>query len=159
MARVCDERDLLFQIHTGIQHNWANIADGNPLHLMPLLGAFPKVRFDLLHAGIPFIHESAVLGKLYHNAYMNMAWVYVISMAASKQALSECIDLVPGSRILAFGSDVKFPELILGHLEMAFSCISDVLAEKVCKDFLSKREALSLIDKMLLKNGDELYRL
>ena len=159
MAGICDERDLLFQIHTGIQHNWANVSDGNPLHLTPLLGAYKKVRFDLLHAGIPFIHESAVLGKLFHNTYMNMAWVYVISMAASRQALSECIDLVPGNRILAFGSDVKYPELICGHLEMAFSCIADVLADKVCNDFLSKGEAMALIEKMLYRNGVELYRL
>ncbi|MCL2539741.1 MAG: amidohydrolase family protein, partial [Oscillospiraceae bacterium] len=159
LAGVCDERDLLFQIHTGIQHNWANIADANPLHLTPLLSAFPGVRFDLLHAGIPFIHESAVLGKLFHNTHMNMAWTYVISMAASRQALSECIDLVPGHRILAFGSDVKFPELICGHLEMAFSCVADVLANKVCDDFLSRGEALSLIDKMFVQNPTELYRL
>ena len=157
LIEMCNEGDLLCQIHTGIQ--WADLSDSNPLHLMPLLEAFPNVRFDILHAGIPFIHESSVLGKLFPNVYMNMALTYVISMAMAKQTLSELIDLVPGNRILAFGSDVEFPEMICGHLEMAFSCVSEVLADKVCNDFLSKREAIALVKKIFCQNGTELYRI
>ena len=100
-----------------------------------------------------------MLGKHYPNVWLNMAWMYVISMAASRQVLSEWIDLVPGYRILGFGSDVRFPEMILGHLEMARSCVADVLAEKVEKDFLSEEEALSLGQRMFRDNGMELYGL
>lgn len=159
MGEMCRERDMLFQIHTGIQHCWADVRHANSLHLIPLLSAYPDVRFDIFHAGIPFIHEAGVLCKLFLNTYADMAWTYVISMAMSREVLSEYIDLVPGHRILGFGSDVKFPELIGGHLDMAFSCAADVLADKVQNDFLSKREAFSLIHKMFTENGTELYRL
>ena len=150
---------LVFQIHTGVQTNWGNIPDSDPLLLIPLLKAFPDVRFDLFHAGYPYSRMLGMLGKHYPNVWLNMAWMYVISMAASRQVLSEWIDLVPGYRILGFGSDVRFPEMILGHLEMARSCVADVLAEKVKKDFLSEEEALSLGQRMFRDNGIELYRL
>ena len=100
-----------------------------------------------------------MLGKHYPNVWLNMAWMYVISMAASRQVLSEWIDLVPGYRILGFGSDVRFPEMIYGHLEMARFCVADVLAAKVECDFLSEQEALNLALNVFRNNGLEFYGL
>ena len=51
---------------------------------------------------------------------------------------------MPHYRLLGFGSDLTWPETIYGHLVMARSCIADVLAEKVERDFLSKSAALDL---------------
>ena len=159
IVQLCREKGLLFQVHTGLQHCFADISDANPLHLTPLLQEFRDVQFDIFHAGMPFIHEFGILCKLFPNAYANFAWTYLISPSMARTALSECIDLVPGNRILAFGSDVKYPEFIGGQLDMAFSCVADVLEEKIRKDFLSETEAFALIDKMFTSNGCELYRL
>lgn len=159
LGELAQEMGLVFQIHTGVQSNWGNIPDSDPLLLIPLLKTFPNVRFDLFHAGYPYSRMLGMLGKHYPNVWLNMAWMYVISIAASRQVLSEWIDLIPGYRILGFGSDVAFPEMILGHLEMARSCVADMLAEKVEKDFLSEEEALSLARRMFRDNGMELYSL
>ena len=159
IVQLCREKGLLFQVHTGLQHCFADISDANPLYLTPLLQEFRDVQFDIFHAGMPFIHEFGILCKLFPNAYANFAWTYLISPSMARTALSECIDLVPGNRILAFGSDVKYPEFIGGQLDMAFSCVADVLEEKIRKDFLSETEAFALIDKMFTSNGCELYRL
>ena len=158
-AELAREMKLIFQIHTGVQSNWGNVPESDPLLLIPLLRAFPKVRFDLFHAGYPYSRMLGMLGKHYPNVWLNMAWMYVISMAASRQVLSEWIDLVPGYRILGFGSDVHFPEMIYGHLEMARSCVADVLTAKVKRDFLSEEEALSLARRMFRDNGVEFYGL
>ena len=80
-------------------------------------------------------------------------------MEGSRQSLNEWIDLVPGDRILGFGSDVHWPEFIYGHLVMARSCIADVLAQKMERDFLSKEVALDLVQKMLRDNAIGLYGL
>ena len=66
---------------------------------------------------------------------------------------------MPAERILGFGSDVGYPEFVYGHLVMARSCLADVLAEKVKKDFLSKETALDLARMMLRDNPMELYGL
>ena len=80
-------------------------------------------------------------------------------MAGSRQLLSEWIYLVPAERLLGFGSDVYFPEMVYGHLVMARSCLADVLAAKVERDFLSKSAALDLARWMLRDAPVALYRL
>ena len=127
-----------------MQGNWGHIPDSDPLHLLPMIRAHRNTRFDLFHAGYPYGRELGVLGKHYPNVWLNMCWVYIITMAGARQILSEWIDLVPHYRLLGFGSDVNWPEMIYGHLVMARSCIADVLAEKVERDFLSKTAALEL---------------
>lgn len=159
LADLADQIKLVFQIHTGVQGNWGHIPNSDPLLLIPLLKAFPNVRFDLFHAGYPYSRMLGMLGKHYPNVWLNMAWMYVISIAASRQLLSEWIDLVPGYRILGFGSDVGFPEMIYGHLKMARSCVADVLASKVEKDFLSEEEALHLARGLFRDNAMEFYGL
>ena len=158
-AELAREMDLIFQIHTGVQNNWGIVPESDPLLLIPLLQEFTDVRFDLFHAGYPYSRMLGMLGKHWPNVWLNMAWMYVISIAASRQLLSEWIDLVPGYRILGFGSDVHYPEMILGHLELARSCVADVLAGKVERDYLSEEEAVSLARRMFRDNGIEFYRL
>jgi predicted TIM-barrel fold metal-dependent hydrolase len=159
LAGLCADMDLIFQIHTGMQGNWGHIPDSDPLGLSNLLRAHRTVRFDLFHAGYPYAREIGVLGKHYPNVWLNACWIYLITMAGSRQLLSEWIDLVPAERLLGFGSDLQWPEMIYGHLVMARSCIADVLAEKVERDFLSKAAALDLVRLMLRDAPAALYRL
>ena len=159
LAEVAAELGQVFQIHTGVQGNWGHIPDSNPLHLLPLIHANRNTRFDLFHAGYPFSREIGMMGKHCPNVWLNMAWMYVITMEGSRQSLSEWIDLVPGDRLLGFGSDVHWPEMVYSHLIMARSCIADVLAAKVERDFLSEEAAVSLIHQMLRDNAMALYGL
>jgi len=159
LAGLAGDMGIVFQIHTGVQGTWGNIPDSNPLHLIPLIRANRSTRFDLFHAGYPYSREIGMLAKHWPNVWLNMCWMYVITMEGSRQSLNEWIDLVPGDRILGFGSDVGFPEFIYAHLVMARSCIADILAQKVERDFLSKRVAIDLLHKMLKENAIGLYGL
>lgn len=159
LARLAGEMSLVFQIHTGVQGTYGNIPDSNPLYLIPLISENRTTKFDLFHAGYPYSREIGMLAKHWPNVWLNMCWMYVITMEGSRQSLNEWIDLVPGERILGFGSDVGFPEFIYAHLVMARSCIADVLALKVERDFLSKRVAFDLMQKMLRDNAINLYGL
>ena len=159
LAELCGEVDLIFDIHTGVQTNWGNVPDSNPLHLLPLIHAHRSVRFNLYHGGYPYSREIGMLAKHSPNVWLNLAWMYVVTMEGTRQSLSEWIDLVPGYRILGFGSDVNWPELIYGHLVMARSCIADVLAGKVRRDFLSREAALDLARMLMRENGVALYGL
>ncbi len=159
MAEVACELDQVFQIHTGVQGNWGHIPDSNPLGLLPLIHANKSTKFDLFHAGYPFSRELGMMGKHCGNVWLNMAWMYVITMEGSRQSMSEWIDLVPGDRILGFGSDVHWPEMVYSHLIMARSCLADVLATKVERDFLSETTAMSLVHQLLHDNAVTLYGL
>ncbi|MBN2450003.1 MAG: amidohydrolase family protein, partial [Lentisphaeria bacterium] len=159
LAELAREMGLVFQIHTGVQGNWGNVPDSDPLLLIPLLGTFRDVRFDLFHAGYPYCRELGMLGKHFPNVWLNMAWMYLVSTSASRNLLGEWIDLVPAYRLLGFGSDVRFPEMIFGHLEMARQCVADVIADKVEHDFLSREEGIALARRMFHDNAVELYGL
>ena len=159
IGAMANDMNLVFQIHTGVQGNWGWVPDSNPVHLLPLIHRYRRVRFDLFHMGFPYVRELGMMGKHCPNVFLNMAWAYVVSMAASRQGLSEWIDLVPGARLLGFGSDVRTPEMIYGHLEMGRSCLADVLESKVQHDFLSEGAALDLAHRLLYDNAIELYRL
>ena len=159
LAEKAGEMDLVFQIHTGVQGNWGHVPDSDPTHLLNLLRTFPNTRFDLFHAGYPYSREMGMLAKHYPNVWANMCWMYVITMEGSRQILDEWMDLVPGYRILGFGSDVGFPEFVYGHLVMARHCIADILAKKVERDFLSEEAAIRLARQMLHDNLVELFRL
>mgnify|MGYP000524706581 CR=1 FL=1 len=159
LADMAEEMGLVFQIHTGVQTTWGHIPDSDPLLLIPLIKSHPQVRFDLFHTGYPYSRELGMLGKHYPNVWLNMCWMYVISTAASRQVLREWLDLVPLERLLGFGSDVGFPEFVYGHLVMARSVLSEVLEEKVEKDFWSKELALEAARRLMRDNAIELYGL
>lgn len=157
LGEIALKYNLIFQIHTGLQDNWINIPYSDPLLLIDLIKSFPGVCFDLFHTGYPYSRNMGILAKHYPNVWINMAWIYLVSLSASKQILSEYIDLVPAYRILAFGSDVDFPEMILGHLTMAKNCVGDVLAEKVENGTISENLAFDLIKMMFRENALQLY--
>ena len=159
LAEVAGQLGQVFQIHTGVQGNWGHVPDSNPLHLLPLIHSHKRTKFDLFHAGYPFSRELGMIGKHCANVWLNMAWMYVITMEGSRQSMSEWIDLVPGDRLLGFGSDVHWPEMVYSHLIMARSCLADVLATKVERDFLSETTAMSLVHQMLRDNAMGLYGL
>jgi predicted TIM-barrel fold metal-dependent hydrolase len=159
LAEKAGELGLVFQIHCGMQTNWAHIPDSDPLHLCNLLRHARNTKFDLFHAGYPWTVEHGLIGKHYPNATVSMCWMYVISMEGSRRTLDEWVDLVPACRILGFGSDVQFPENVYGHLQMAKRCIADVLVKKVEKDYLSEEAAMDLARKMLRENALELFGL
>ncbi len=133
--------------------------DSDPRHLMAPIHTFRQTRFDLFHAGYPFTLELGLMAKHYPNVWLNMAWMYVITMEGSRRTLDEWIDLVPGHRILGFGSDVFAPELVVGHVSMARLCLADVLAKKVAVDLLTEERAVLLIHQLLRDNAIALYGL
>lgn len=159
LAGLCTDLNLIFDIHTGVQGNGCWIPDSNPMLLLNLIRQFPGTRFNLYHGGYPWSREIGMMAKHFSNVWLNMAWMYVISMEASRQTLAEWLDLVPAYRLLGFGSDVVFPEFVYGHLLMARSCLADVLAQKVKRDFLSAGMARDLARMMLHDNAVELYGL
>lgn len=159
LAGKAGELGLVFQIHTGLQGNLCHIPDSSSMHLLNLLRTFPKTKFDLFHASYPWTIEHGVIAKHFPNVWPNLCWMYVISMEGSRRTLDEWIDLVPGHRILGFGSDVGYPENVFSHVFMAKRCITDVLAKKVEEDFLSEDGAVHLAGQILRENAVELFGL
>jgi len=146
--------------HTGLQAgNYNRIANANPLHLQPILEEFPRAKFDLYHAGMPWVREIAVLAKYFPGVHLNMAWTHIINPAQARSALSEWLDMVPNTKIFGFGGDYAIVEKVYGHLTLARQNIARVLAEKVEERAFSRADASMLIRRLMFDNANEFYRL
>lgn len=155
-----DAVGLPMVFHTGLQAGNGNrIANANPLGLQALLEEFPRARFDLFHAGMPWVREIAVLAKYFAGVHLNMAWTHIISPTQARAALSEWLDMVPNTKIFGFGGDYSIVHKVYGHLTMARQDIARVLADKVAEGTYSRAEASTLIRRLMFDNPNEFYRL
>jgi hypothetical protein len=132
LMRLCDQRGLTVQIHTGIQEGNGNVLeDSNPLLLTNLLLEYGNIKFDLFHMGYPFVMELGTLAKNFRNAFIDMCWGHIISPEASRRALVEWLDAVPANKISAFGGDYGFVDGVYGHQYLARRNVATALAQKV----------------------------
>jgi len=152
---------LVVAVHCGIiWDNWNNFYSRHPRHMVPTLLAHRGTRFDLYHAGIPWVRDMAVIGKELPNAYLNLCWCHVISQQMTISALDEWLDMVPVNKILGFGGDYSKPvEKVYGHLVMAREDIAEVLARRVSAGTMTYAEALELARMLLFDNARDLYGL
>jgi len=83
-CRGAFEADLTIQFHQGIRAGNSGSMEGcSPVPLTELFQTFPDARFDLSHAGYPYLREGGVLGKTFSNVYLNMSWIHIISPIGS----------------------------------------------------------------------------
>ncbi len=132
ICRLADERELPFQIHTGLQEGNGNIIyDSNPALLSNLFLEYREVRFDIFHMGYPYIGELSNLAKNFRNVNIDMCWGHIISPEAARRALVEWLDAVPANKISAFGGDYCFVDGVYGHQKLARQNVAMALATKV----------------------------
>ncbi len=152
------EHRLPMQIHTGLQAgNRNHIGWTKPSHLSDLLNEYQQVRFDLFHGGYPYGGELASIAKNLPNVYPDLCWLHIIAPGVAKRALHELIETVPANKILGFGGDFFHVEGAYAHAQMARALTAEVLAEKVEDGYLKEEEAFALLDRILYRNGRELF--
>ena len=152
--------DLPVQMHTGMAASYGNIIpNGNPLQLCPLFMEYPDLDFVIMHMGYPYQLEIGSLGKMFANVYPDLSWAYLLSPNGAKAALSEWLDSVPASKIMAFGGDCGHEAHVYAHLQMAKDVVSEVLAEKVCKGHFDLEHAKWMAEQMFVQNPYRVFRL
>jgi predicted TIM-barrel fold metal-dependent hydrolase len=151
------ELDLVVAVHTGY---WGDFRTLDPLHMIPILERHPKTRFDIYHLGYPWVRECLMLGKGFPNVWLNLCWTHIISQRFAVAGLDEAVDLIPMSKIIAFGGDYGRPvEKVYGHLVMAREDIAEVLARRIEEGQMTETRALDLARQWLWDNPRDLYRL
>ncbi|CAM4302498.1 hypothetical protein FHS16_000636 [Paenibacillus endophyticus] len=156
--------NLPIQIHTGhhepsVSANGNMITNSNVTLLLPLLAEYRDAKFVLLHCGFPYHDSYLSIVKNYPNVYSDFTWVYIMSPSAGKRILHQMIEMVPMSKITAFGGDYNYIEGTYAHLKLAKRIVSDVLKEKVEAKELDEDEALLFADRVFRDNLIDLYQL
>nr|MBD3621310.1 amidohydrolase family protein [Sunxiuqinia sp.] len=156
----CDQYELPVQVHTGLQtFNGNYITNSNPTGLTEAFLKFPRVRFALLHAAYPYGGELAALAKNFPNVFIDLAWSASISPSYTQRYIQEFIETVPINKIVAFGGDCHTPEGVYAASVMARETVENALILMVRNGYISEKEAMVIIEKLLRTNAIEIYGL
>ena len=100
-------RGLPLHLHTGFGDRDVDLRLANPLHLRPLLegGALSPGPVVLLHAGYPYVRETAYLASVYANVFVDISEAApLLAGPGLTRVLEELLALAPVTKIL-YGSD------------------------------------------------------
>ena len=153
--------DMVIAVHTGFL---STLRHHRAMDVAPLIMRHPEVRFDVYHVGYPRVREALTLAKCQPNVWTNFCGTYLLSQRFAQAALDEAIDLLPASKIIAFGGDYGSPygvpvEKVYGHLVMAREAIARVLARRIEEGQMTQAQAVALAGQWFRDNPKELYRL
>lgn len=157
---LAEKYELPVQIHTGLQtYNGNYITNSNPTGLVEAFFKFPKVRFALLHGSYPYGGELATLSKNFPNVFIDLAWSAIISPSYTVRYIQEFIETVPVNKIVAFGGDCNTPEGIYAASIMARETVEKAIVPMVRNGYITEKEGLEIIVKLLRTNAIEIYGL
>jgi predicted TIM-barrel fold metal-dependent hydrolase len=158
LIRLSIRYKLPIQIHTGIHEGNENmVSNSNPLNLTNLFVEYKEARFDIFHAGYPFLDETATLVKNFPNVYVDLCWLHLLSPSIARRVIYEWLDLLPSNKIMGFGGDYLFVEGSYGHSVIARQNIVSVLQKKIEEKSLKFEEAKKLAKKLLRDNALDLF--
>jgi predicted TIM-barrel fold metal-dependent hydrolase len=97
------------------------------------------------------------LAKQYPNAYIDMCWSWMLNPEAAVQFIKQAITSVPIHKILVFGGDVSYIELLPGHVDIARQGIAKALSELIEEKWLTENELPAIIDQLFTGNAKHLF--
>jgi len=160
ILNIANKKNLIIQIHTGLQEGSGNIiTNSNPTLLTNLFLEYQNVNFDLFHIGYPYQNEVTVLAKNFPNVYIDMCWAHIISPNASINALLEWIDTVPLNKISAFGGDYLFIDGVYGHQYLARENVTKALSIVVSRGIFDIAKAKEVARMLFHDNPLRLFSL
>lgn len=150
---------LVVQIHTGyLNGNWMDVTWGDPSHLIQIFQKYRKnVAFDIFHASWPYVSMACAIGKQFPNVWLDMCWMWALNPAAAERTLDEWLSAVPCNKILAFGADTESPLTLCGYAHQARAGIARVLENKMERGEYDLETAKFVAERVMWKNGCELY--
>ena len=157
-VRAATAAGLPVQFHVGPRAGTYGSLEGATLApMIELIRANRDARFDISHAGFPYLREAAVLAKTCANVYLNMSWIHIYSPEGCVVALREWLRMVPWNKILGFGDDLYWVDTIYGHLIVARQNVAAALAELIEEGWLSESDALEVGKGLFYDNPAALY--
>jgi len=158
--KCAEEAGITVQIHTGLQEGMENnLKNSDPMLLRNLFRKFTDLTFDVFHMGYPYERELITQVKTHANVNIDMCWANLISPGASRAAFAEMLDVIPYTKICAFGGDYLFYDGVAGHVSIAKENICTVLADKITSREMKEDFALRILQAVFRENPIRIFRL
>ncbi len=160
ILRFAGEMGLAVCFHCGHRAEWRDYRMTNPSLMVPIFQHYRDVKFELYHAGLPWVRETGLIASAFPNVWINMCWAHALASTLARNALNEWLDMVPANKIIGFGGDTQlWVEWTLGDLIVSRQNIAAVLAGRVEEGLLKEEHAFDIARMMLYDNPKNLYQL
>ncbi|MCE5249645.1 amidohydrolase family protein [bacterium] len=155
--------DLPVKLHTGyyVGHDYMPLSRlmQNPGSAADLCRRAPDTKFVFMHICYPLYEDMIALAKHYTNAYVDMCWSWIINPVAAKDFLKKFLVTAPANKVFTFGGDYYSVEAVLGHAMMARQGIALALSELVEEGWMSRADALEIVDPVMHENARAFFNL
>jgi len=149
------------RFHTGFGDRDVDLRWASPLHLRGLLESdyCRGVPIVLLHAGYPYVRETAYLASIYPNVFVDVSLAIPLVGPDIVGMLTEILGLAPFSKIM-FSSDAHtWPEMYWLAVKLGRQELARVLEQLVEASWLTRAEAEEVAHRVLHDNAAHLYGL
>ena len=159
-VRRAEAEDLGVQVHTGhLAGNSKTLNNISAMDMVPFIMRYPRVRFDLFHAGWPYTEEHAVIGKEFPNVWLNLCWAWSMNPIAMEQVLDSWLASVPHKKIFAYGGDTWSPICEYGYAQQARIGIARVFEKWIDRGDMTIKDAKEVATDIMLRNGCRFHNL
>ena len=162
LVEQATEHELPVKLHTGyyVGHNYMPLERlaGNPAQAAALCRCSPDTQWVFMHIAYPYWQELLAVAKHYRNAHIDMCWAWIIDPVNSTRFLKSHLLTAPSNKVFVFGGDYIPVECVLGHARLARQGVVRALSELVEEGYLSRRDALELVEPRLRGNAHDLFR-
>jgi hypothetical protein len=162
-VRKATEHDLPVKLHTGYyageNHMPLSRLMFNPADAAELARRAPDTTFVFMHVGYPYQEQMIALAKHWSNAVIDMCWAWIINPAASERFLRDFLMAAPANKVLTFGGDYIPVEPVVGHAAIARHGITRALTRLTEEGWLSRADAVELVEPLMRGNARRLFRL
>ncbi|KAI0286499.1 amidohydrolase 2 [Russula brevipes] len=157
---VAAEHDKPVQFHTGLGDADITLTRASPAHLQPLIAAYPRTTFVLLHASYPYMREAGYLTAMYKNVYLDIGEVFPLVSGAGQDALvRQVLELAPTNKVMWSSDGHWWPEsYYLGSFQ-ARRALSTVLQDAVKANEFTEAEAARVAKDVLFHTANRVYHL
>jgi predicted TIM-barrel fold metal-dependent hydrolase len=157
---VAAEIGLPVQLHTGFGDADADLRTANPLQFRAILEdrRYTGTTFVLLHAGYPFVRETAHLAALYANVYLDTSLAIPLVGPFSPQIWRDALSLAPTSKIMAATDAFGLPEHFWLAARWSRRSLARVLIELIADGVLDDSGARAVAEAILYGNARRVYR-
>jgi predicted TIM-barrel fold metal-dependent hydrolase len=151
------DKGTVVAVHCGC---WPDYRETHTVNFYETICKHPDIRFDLFHMGVPSPRQSALVGKFAPNAMHNLCGALLFSQHMFESSLQEWLDIVPTSKIIAFGGDYQWrPELVWGHLQLQRESYARVFAARIRRGMIDFDAAVETLRSWFYDNPKRVYGL
>lgn len=159
--QIAQRQELPVQFHTGFGDRDVDLRWASPLHLRWVLesGCCRSVPIVLLHAGYPYVRDTAYLASIYPNVFVDISLAIPLAGPDIVHVLTETLGLAPYSKVM-FSSDAHtLPEMYWLAAELGRRELARTLTHLVESSWLTWAEAEEVARRVLHDNAVHLYGL